>query len=393
MSCQSNRFRNGVGVVVAWLSCLAISAIAPGSLAAEPAAARPTNWPVFRGDTAGAGVATSALPTELEVLWKFTAEDSLFLSTAVIVDGVVFVGDADRTFYAIDLATGKQLWSFPSEIGFTAAAAVRDGRVFVGDSDGVFYCADARTGKPIWKHETAAEINSSANFFQDSVLVGSQDGTLYRFRAEDGKVLWKYTIEASGGIQCSPTLAGNRAFVCGCDGQLHVIDVEKGNSVATLEIGDPTLATPAIAGDRVYFGTEGSRFLAVDWRMPRVSWSYEHEQRKLSYRASAAVNDQVVVVGGRNKLIEALHPKTGKVLWSFPTRGRIDSSPVIVRDRVYVGSLDGRLYAIDLQTGKEVWNYDAGTGFSASPAVADGRLVIGNEDGVLYCFGKKNKPE
>jgi outer membrane protein assembly factor BamB len=360
-------------------------------VAATTSRSKTADWPVFRGDTSGTGVAADQLPAQLEVLWQFKAEDSFFDATAVIAGGVVYVGDVDRHFYAIDLATGKKLWSFESEIGFTAAAAVRDGRVFVGDSDGVFYCLSAKDGQLVWKHETAAEINGSANFYRDSVLVGSQDGTLYRLRAADGSVIWKYTIKASGGIQCSPTLAENRAFVCGCDGKLHIIDVAQGASTATLDIGDPTLATAAISGDRVFFGTEGARVLGVAWRQPELLWSYEHPQRKLSYRSSAAVSGDAVVIGGRNKLVESLDAKTGESRWAFTTRGRVDSSPVIVGNRVFVGSSDGRLYGLDLKSGKELWNYDAGGGFTASPAVAAGRLVIGNDDGTLYCFGRNSK--
>ena len=346
-------------------------------------------WPVFRGDTAGSGVAASTLPKDLQLLWTFQAEDSFFAATAAIVDGVVFVGDADKHFYTIDLNSGRKLWSYEVEIGFLASPAVRGGRVFIGDSDGVFYCLSAQTGKLIWKHETGAEINSSANFYKESVLVGSQDGTLYRFLTKDGSIVWKYTIEASGGIQCSPTLGENRAFVGGCDGKLHVIDVDKGTTIAALDIGDPTLSTPAVRGDHVYLGTEGANLFGIDWRNPKILWTYTNPQRRTSYRSSPAVTEHVVVIGGRNKLIEAIDRKTGKQSWSFATKGRVDSSPVIVGDRIFFGSSDGRLYELALATGTANWSYDAGSGFDASPAVAEGCLVIGNEDGVLYCFGQK----
>ncbi|MGB6045520.1 MAG: PQQ-binding-like beta-propeller repeat protein [Pirellulales bacterium] len=353
------------------------------------AAADYANWPLFRGDSSGSGVAAGGLPEDLEVLWRFKVTDSFFDATAVIADNVVYIGDVDQHFYALDLSSGKLLWKYKVEIGFTAAAAVRDGRVYVGDSDGVFYCLNARNGELIWKHATEAEINSSANFFADSVLIGSQDGTLYRFGGKDGKILWKYTIEASGGIQCSPTLAKDRAFVCGCDNKLHVIDVEKGESIATMDVGSPTLATPAILGDNIFFGTEGSQVVGIDSRGPTLLWRYEHPKRKMSYRSSAAVTDELVVIGGRNKAVEALDVKTGERQWTFPTRGRVDSSPVIAGNRVFVGSADGRLYGLDLKTGEENWSYDAGGGFVASPAIANGRLVIGNQDGILFCFGKK----
>jgi outer membrane protein assembly factor BamB len=385
MACKS-----GI-LLFAMVGCAPAAPVASAKKQDKPEALQPTaDWPVFRGDTAGTGIATSKLPEQLDLLWTFEPKhDTFFEATSVIADGVVYVGDVDKKFYAIDLKTGKEIWAFDVEIGFMAAAAVRDGRVFAGDSDGVFYCWNTKDGKLLWKHETGAEINSSPNFYKDSVLVGSQDGSLYRFKADDGKIIWQYTIKASGGIQCSPTLGGDRCFVCGCDGMLHIIDVEKGNSVATLVIGDPTLSTAAIYGDFVYFGNEGATFYGVDWRKPKVVWTYQHAQRQLAFRSSAAVTDETVIVGGRDKIVHALDRANGNELWTFPTRGKVDSSPVLVGSRIFVGSDDGRLYALDVKTGKEMWSYDAGAGFTASPAVGEGRLVIGNDAGVLYCFGEK----
>ena len=84
-----------------------------------------------------------------------------------------------------------------------------------------------------------------------------------------------------------------------------------------------------------------------------------------------------------------MHPVSGKQLWTFNTKQRVDSSPIIVGQRAFVGSSDGRLYGLNLQTGKKEWEYEAGGGFAASPAVASGKLVIATDDGVVYCFGKQ----
>ena len=351
----------------------------------------PGAWPLFRGNTAGTGVAACALPENLEPLWTFHVADTFFAATAAISEGVIYIGDAESKFYAIDLETGNELWSREVELGFLGSAAVREGRVVVGDSDGVIHCMDAKTGTLLWEQKTEAEINSSPNFYKQSVLIGSQNGTLYRLNLADGTILWEYTIEASGGIQCTPTLEGKHTFVCGCDGKLHVIDVETGSPCETIEIGDPTLSTPAVYGEDVYFGTEGAKLFSVNWRQKKILWTYQNPRRKISYRSSPAVTAEAVVIGGRNQLVERIERSDGELKWSFRTKGRVDCSPVVAGKRVYVGSTDGRLYGLDLESGDLVWSFDGGSAFTASPSVADGRLVIGNGDGVLYCFGEKQE--
>jgi outer membrane protein assembly factor BamB len=86
-------------------------------------------------------------------------------------------------------------------------------------------------------------------------------------------------------------------------------------------------------------------------------------------------------------MVHAVDMKTGKPAWTFMTRARVDSSPVVVGGRVYVGSGDGKLYVLDAASGKPVQEFEAGGPISASPAVASGRLVIGSSDGKLFCLG------
>ena len=81
--------------------------------------------------------------------------------------------------------------------------------------------------------------------------------------------------------------------------------------------------------------------------------------------------------------------KTGKENWKTTLRSKVDSSPVIVGDRVYIGSNDGRLYGLHLADGKIVWEKQLNGGIIGSPAVAFGRLVVATDRGVVYCLGKK----
>ena len=152
-------------------------------------------------------------------------------------------------------------------------------------------------------------------------------------------------------------------------------------------MGAYVAASAAVAGNRAYVGTFGHEVLAVDLDAGTVAWRSPHPERKFPFYASPAVGANVVVIGGRDKMVHALDTDTGRALWTFKTRTRVDASPVVVGGRVFIGA--EALIALDLATGAEVWRFETGADIAASPAVAQGRLVIGATDGAIYCFGAK----
>ncbi|HEX5104194.1 MAG TPA: PQQ-binding-like beta-propeller repeat protein, partial [Pirellulaceae bacterium] len=356
---------------------------------AKPAASAITakSWPLFRGDSLAQGFSPSSLPAKPEVLWKHTVQGGAFDGTPVIDGGIVYVGDMDGKVYALKLDTGDEVWTYKVESGFIAAPAVRGNLLYIGDIDGKFYALDCKNGQPKWTFQADAEIDSGANFWKGNVLFGSQDAHLYCLNAE-GKLVWKFQIQDQ--IRCMPTIVGDCSFVAGCDSMLHIIDLNEGKETASVPIDAPTGVTPAVLGDNVFFGTEAGVFFAIDWKEARVSWKKEDSNGSQSIRSSPAVQPGIVVVGSRNRSVQAFDPATGKELWTFASKQRIDSSPVIVGNRVLVGAADGRLYALDIKTGQPTWEYQATGGFSGSPAIADGKLVIASDRGVVYCFGKKS---
>ena len=125
----------------------------------------------------------------------------------------------------------------------------------------------------------------------------------------------------------------------------------------------------------------------MDLRAAKVLWRYEHPSRKFPYYASPAVAQGHVIVAGRDRMVRALRPDNGDLLWIRAFRSRVDSSPVVAGNRVYVGTNGGRIVALDLVSGEPGWEFVTGSGVLASPSVAGGRLVIGTADGTLYCFG------
>jgi outer membrane protein assembly factor BamB len=147
-------------------------------------------------------------------------------------------------------------------------------------------------------------------------------------------------------------------------------------------------ATAAIVGDRAYVGLMTDEVVGIDLGKKIVEWRYAPKGEQPFY-ASAAVTDSLVIVGSRDRLMHAIDRKTGDAQWTFPTKGRIDSSPVVVGKRVYFGSADGNLYVLDRDSGNLVQKLALGKGILGAPAVSDGRLVIGTTDNWVVCLGKK----
>ncbi len=341
------------------------------------------DWPIFRGGPAQEGVRTDKAPKKLDELWRYVTKNAIE-GTPAIVNGVVYIGSFDDFLHAIDLKTGRSIWL--SKTGpIKSSPAIKGDRIIVGDADGKVHCLELKTGKEIWTFETAGEITGGANFYKDLILIGSQDETLYCLD-HDGKKRWEF--KANGPVNGVPAVIGNKTFVAGCDSNLHILEIETGKELKSLDLGGPSGASAAVVGDDLFVGTMNNEVLDVNIKDESITWKFAAAKRQQPFYSSAAITDSLVILGSRDRKVYALDRKTGKEVWSYLTENRVDSSPIVVGDRIYIGSFDRTLYVLDLK-GTEIDKIELDGAIIGSPAFADGKLVIGTEKGTVYCFGEK----
>jgi outer membrane protein assembly factor BamB len=152
-----------------------------------------------------------------------------------------------------------------------------------------------------------------------------------------------------------------------------------------IDSGSYIAASAAFLDGEVYVGNYDNVFMKADITAGKVVWEYTESDAP--FFSSPAVGEDVVVFGGRDEKVHCVRREDGKVVWTFQTRGEVDSSPVICGDKVVVGSEDGRLYMIRLSDGSLVWSYEIGQPVTSSPAVAGGMVIVGSDDGYVYAFG------
>jgi outer membrane protein assembly factor BamB len=124
------------------------------------------------------------------------------------------------------------------------------------------------------------------------------------------------------------------------------------------------IATPVIAGDRVY-----------------IAIGHEPEGGEGSGAITCINATQTGDI-----------TSTAKV-WVNDTVSRSVSTASVAGGLVYLADFPGIVHCLDAATGKEIWQHDTEGHIWGSTLLADGKLYVGNESGTLFIFaaGKEKK--
>jgi len=122
----------------------------------------------------------------------FPIYDPRQYSSPAVVDNVVYVGSADKHFYAVNIKNGKEIWGFETTGAVESSPTVAGGRVYFGVNDGKLYCLDINDGREIWHFQANTEIISSPVIENGIVYFNSADDKVYALKSENGEIVWRY---------------------------------------------------------------------------------------------------------------------------------------------------------------------------------------------------------
>jgi alcohol dehydrogenase (cytochrome c) len=159
---------------------------------------------------------------KLVPVWNFSlANDMGELSQPTIYNGVMYVVNGNWTF-AIDVATGKQIWRTPVNYDRAALrvttsgaylrghATIYNGKLFRQNIDGHVQALDMKTGKEIWKTKFGEWKESYGGIVQPTIANGvlisgmaggdrTARGFIDGYDPDTGKQLWRrWTIPSPG---------------------------------------------------------------------------------------------------------------------------------------------------------------------------------------------------
>lgn len=157
---------------------------------------------------------------QLGFAWDYALHTSRGLeATPIVIDGTMYTSGNGGRVYALDAATGRELWTYDPAVdaqwarntccdAVNRGVAYWRGHVYVASLDGYLHALDAATGRLLWKRDAlpgrAAKdfhyfITGAPLIAGDVVVIGNGGadfhgarGSLSAYAADSGKPRWRF---------------------------------------------------------------------------------------------------------------------------------------------------------------------------------------------------------
>jgi outer membrane protein assembly factor BamB len=343
---------------------------------------------------------------------------------------VQYINGLGYHYSCFDVRTGNELWDYNVSLasvgGFVSVPyerpAVADGKVWVGTptvgvSSGratVMTCLDAFTGAILYQmpQQTATPTLAYGNLFMVAggylwCIGESPDWSSWHNNANTDlpgvtsaagptTLNYKWSYQTGGPVTGSPIVVNGIMYVGSYDQNLYALNAYTGSLIWKYDIGYKVLSTPTVVDGRLYTGADNGHVLCLDantgdliWTSPLIATNGLDQVfgvAGLQLRSSPNVVGNLLYIGSIDGTVYALNIDDGTINWQYQTGAPIASSPAVGNGNVYILSCDLYMYALDAATGNVVWKAitPKGTNQSASLMVGLEGSPLVAPNGIVY---------
>jgi quinohemoprotein ethanol dehydrogenase len=219
----------------------------------------------------------------------------------LVYDGVIYVPTGANDVFALDVETGKILWTYQAHLdsGITVVCcgwmsrgvALGDGKVYTGQLDGKLLALDQRSGAVVWsvQAETNADgfsITAAPLYYDGLVITGfaggdrGSRGRVKAFDARTGKLAWTfYTIPGPGEAGHDTWPADNDTWKFGGAAVWQTPAVDPALGLVYFSTGNPgpDLNGSVRRGDNLF----SVSMIAVDAKTGKYRWHFQQVHHDL----------------------------------------------------------------------------------------------------------------
>ena len=364
-------------------------------------------WPMHRGGLRRLGAAPDAVGPDVGGLaWAFGRRGAAFYSSAVVVNGRVFVvgstGDRGR-IYCLDAASGQLVWSCAPRsyrATFSSPVIVKD---FLICGEGLHHtraarlvCVDLRRGREgqvAWTFATNGHVECTPAIEGQRIYFGAGDDGVYCLELCENapRVVWRLAGRDYPDAETSLAVHDGCVYVgLGVGGNaLCKLNAADGVELNRLSMPFPIFSPPSIFAGKLYVGmgvgdyitpeaTPAGQVCCVDLKTLQTLWAFPTRGTVLG---AIAVDNGELIFGCADGRVYVLD-EHGKQQRNWDSRSPIVASVAVTRERIYAVNQAGILTALDRRWLEPVWEhrFTVGGRFVSSPTVAEGSVFIGTEN-------------
>jgi outer membrane protein assembly factor BamB len=322
----------------------------------------------------------------------------------VVADGRVYAAAIYGGVHALDLQTGKTIWTYQpakvkkqDKLRLSGGPGVGEGLVVIGTLDGQVIALDANDGSEKWRAKVPGEVISAPAVGQGIVFVRSNDGRVTAFDASNGTQKWfnprelpALTVRGNAPVVVGPGVL----FIGNDDGSVAALAMQDGRTIwdqmvangegrTELERMSDIDGAPVLEGNTLFVSSFKSQTMAIEGPTGRPLWARDH-----GGGGGVALTSGTVFVTDNKGGVFGLDKASGTAMWSQTGLARRSlTGPAIQGDYVVVGDYKGYLHWLRTDNGELAARAKSGgDALLAQPVVADGILLVQNVDGKLTAF-------
>jgi outer membrane protein assembly factor BamB len=335
---------------------------------------------VYLGSEAGTLFAVDM--QSARVLWRFEGGGPI-LHAPILAGDLLLFGSQDGHLRAVDKSNGELQWEFEAgdvdwdvrDVFINGIPTVKDGIAYFSSEDFNVYAVEVATGREVWRHTLGEEPQARLIPIVDrTAYIGAWDGHLYAIDIDTGERVWRSVTDDSNRaslpsqvpfVTVVPIVTDEAVYFTDWAGNLFAVDRETGRQVWRFDPGASdsrhvgSRSFMARDGDVLYYSTlEDQHLYGVDRRTGRKVWSMATDG--IVYGPASAGNGIGLYAEflpnksemGGTMLLRAMELSERRVLW---TAEDMASAPTVVDSVVYYAGNDGTVHGRDLLTGKKLF--------------------------------------
>ncbi len=189
--------------------------------------------PVVVGGTLYVGTMDGKLYAfDLETGQELWAEpfdaDGAIADLAYIGEGILFVPTLRGEVWLVDAESGQARLPDPFEAeGWVwTRPAVQDGIAYFGDFDDFVYAMDLATGRTLWTYLAEDKVKAQPVIIGDVLIVGDEGGTVHFVDLETGVRRHAVNLDRAGKIRAGLVEKEGFVWILGTEGRLYRADPE-----------------------------------------------------------------------------------------------------------------------------------------------------------------------